>query len=1421
MHASKAKTKVSPTPDSPPPKPNYLTMYPQSHTSSTSDDDACLGDDDEDNSEGAACVSPKSPRRYTRNKTPALPESWLSGMGSAYAHSEVWQPGLVARPTRQSRQCTPHILDHEIDVLAAARQHKKAKRARGRPIVHTDPSHPSAKRREKDRQKRSDTYIKRPVGRPRSSQAVDETRAACKRKVRVHNKVAGIAEEAARKIQTHANNYPLSWTESFDQSPVNTMLTCVRTMGNTPTGRERLPDVASGESKRLMFEQVGVGTCHMLEHEAGPAMKQTMTRWVTKYVTNIATFAESSHMRKEYVLQARRSFNIAAVCKLKYDLKTASTLYHKAVCPKLAKVVEVFFLRITNARSGQRANKRTTFRELTMKLKDVQIKWYSEFPEYCREAAKTWDSWFQELKKKTRLRKFDRDVLAAVESTPASAKLLREELSSRQIVATKKYHEQLRENRFRWREASVCNSLLKNAEFEAKRKLVEEQELSLLEQLDNDEEAEAEEEISVEPATGAEIIPPVAMNPPALKFVFRIIKNLGYTWSGNVYPTECPIHDKGRGDKLQLEKLQENLGKQLQIWQQAAAKLQELTEDAPERKAATTQEHAERTKWASCLQKARNLDRECKLYERHVTQFSICRATIKRIEDHLKPGEAVLYRDFVAQYMTGGGKLSNLVFVVLWNDGDKAQRFNRVMKFNHFCDDADSRSQDSYYVADVWLWFLGQGPLQSGFLKRSHIHTLYVSGDHGPHFSSCATMYLESTFYQKYGIRLFLFFLCSYHAFNRCDGAGVESKKLHESLITQRKAVALAADICQHLNDSEYHNSVGTVFNKINRGSVVFDTELVADDNLDLRGKCEVKYEWTDSNGSIGREDGVILCRNIPHIGEGGEPYDVFDLRKNPPGGALCKLCSKREQKPVRHPGEVCPTAEQIEEANQLEKEACINDGCPSQARLADSGVQLTKSFKKNLQLARGEYPCRVDGCIGFHHYNHVHHANKHMLSVHKLVADDDRLYPKQKTSKKRTACTGRKAKQTTAPKTGNVSSAVKPAPENVANGIKAANPSSAPEAVKPAPENVANGIKAANPSSAPEAGEPVPEHKIKEAQKIECVHPPSTADQEPQTQSNQTYEQRVAAKIAVNKKVFATLVTGNATVRDEISSAQPRKKSKPIKQSDAWTGTDSSYEDDTNGSDHSSKDTDHAESSGAEEPAAPGRQLRARPENVNYNDGDSSEEIVPSPTKTAPSRAPSPLTSPLSGCNKEQVSNVAHPPPRAPSPPLASPLSGYSVKDIHDPSNEGKFVLWLQRNPADEDNDEEAVFFILGAINKKPVWEHGKLFLHTEDLTCSQDTRWPCSLNDAYFFKNKGGGKEEAEDDSWLDVTADNPDVLVLSIFDKLQRKKKSTNRLPKAVCARAMEILQENKHLAHVETFMNKAVEARPRSHRRQKKA
>jgi hypothetical protein len=77
---------------------------------------------------------------------------------------------------------------------------------------------------------------------------------------------------------------------------------------------------------------------------------------------------------------------------------------------------------------------------------------------------------------------------------------------------------------------------------------------------------------------------------------------------------------------------------------------------------------------------------------------------MKDLEKRLKPGECILYRDFVNQYNSDGKKVNNLVLVVMWRDkvGDPLN----VKKLSNLCSDAESRSCDAYYVADVMAFHL-------------------------------------------------------------------------------------------------------------------------------------------------------------------------------------------------------------------------------------------------------------------------------------------------------------------------------------------------------------------------------------------------------------------------------------------------------------------------------------------------------------------------------------------------------------------------------------------------------------------------------------------------------------------------------------------------------------------------------------------
>jgi hypothetical protein len=197
-------------------------------------------------------------------------------------------------------------------------------------------------------------------------------------------------------------------------------------------------------------------------------------------------------------------------------------------------------------------------------------------------------------------------------------------------------------------------------------------------------------------------------------------------------------------------------------------------------------------------------------YVRHLKQYAACRDVIKTIEKNLKLGQAVVYRDFVAQYNCNGKKVVNLVFVVVWPKKSPGGVITQqVFKLSHICTNDTHKKQDAFYVAQVFDFHFGKKGDHSDFFKTQGIHEIFLSGDHGSHFSSAQTVYNESTFYEKYDLQIHCFFLCSYHAYNRCDPAGCEPKTICKQYEGEQQGLATAAQIATALNESNYENSFG------------------------------------------------------------------------------------------------------------------------------------------------------------------------------------------------------------------------------------------------------------------------------------------------------------------------------------------------------------------------------------------------------------------------------------------------------------------------------------------------------------------------------------------------------------------------------------------------------------------------------------
>lgn len=369
----------------------------------------------------------------------------------------------------------------------------------------------------------------------------------------------------------------------------------------------------------------------------------------------------------------------------------------------------------------------------------------------------------------------------------------------------------------------------------------------------------------------------------SMRAFWKVLRLANITFTCNVHPTECPIHDdigpaifirctvanrRVHECRDALKIIQDELV--FRAVQRAAPGPDKSCSESSgplagkDTAALRKDESSAVEAHQSALYESRQLEVDKGKYIRHIEQFATARAVVKRIEERLIPGECLMYRDFVNQYTCTGSKMKNLVLVVKWRDVEDGEL--QGIKFNNFCADANTNSADAFYVADVYNFFFA--PITSSgsetgdklsrckWFERHAIKKIYLAGDHGPHFSAAQAMYKESEIYETCGILFHVFFLCSYHAYNPCDAAGVESKRLALFATAARKGYYSSSLYADSLNLSNYHNSCGFDFPCINRGDDVFPAN-VSGKSLNLRIKNEVKYVFNDENGNICYEKGT------------------------------------------------------------------------------------------------------------------------------------------------------------------------------------------------------------------------------------------------------------------------------------------------------------------------------------------------------------------------------------------------------------------------------------------------------------------------------------------------------------------------------------------------------------------------------------
>ena len=447
---------------------------------------------------------------------------------------------------------------------------------------------------------------------------------------------------------------------------------------------------------------------------------------------------------------------------------------------------------------------------------------------------------------------------------------------------------------------------------------------------------------------------------------WNILKCAMIKFTTNLKPTLCGLCDSGA---TYIKSLNESTERQYSMMEKQSSILNQVK---IQRREPSIDENALikdlENQIMENLKIHRRLEALVSKYRIHRDQFEKCRDTVLKIENELKVGECLLYRDFVSQYCANGSKMSNLQLVCVYrNVNGGALRQIQVSNFSL------KESNDKFYVADVMdLHLRADG---SNLFKN--FHKITITGDHGTHFSDIGTIYNESCMHEKYGKEVHIVSLCSYHCYNRCDAAGVHSKKLALAAAKDSKPLTTSQHYTQAVIDDKRTDTVAYNFEGINRSKEVFGQNFLHSPVI-LRELCEFSFKFDDKDGKATRIPGIIQCRSVPFVGK----YLIVDLIRTRQG-SWCQRCTQWFQRPVEH--------KSTEELCELEVSRGDNYADPvinlnaTQDPGRINGLQLTQKivamlkagtvFEKNTKVV----PCLF--CKNM--YASGQNANTHMEKCH------------------------------------------------------------------------------------------------------------------------------------------------------------------------------------------------------------------------------------------------------------------------------------------------------------------------------------------------------------------------------------------------------------------------------------------------------
>jgi GR25 family glycosyltransferase involved in LPS biosynthesis len=213
--------------------------------------------------------------------------------------------------------------------------------------------------------------------------------------------------------------------------------------------------------------------------------------------------------------------------------------------------------------------------------------------------------------------------------------------------------------------------------------------------------------------------------------------------------------------------------------------------------------------------KIKDLSAEVDHYEVHLKQKEMNRKKVQEIQHHLKPNECLVFRDFVNSYNARGKKVLNMVLVVLYvlKEGQDPPCVTVVHNVSDFDFDPNNKA-DRYFAMDVLDFHLNP---ENGSMLFLRFTIIYLSGDHGSHFSAREILFFESLIWERYKKTLREVSLASYHCYNRCDAGGASLVTLVKCQAKKGADLWGARQYVDCIRKFGAENAVGYAFTRINR----------------------------------------------------------------------------------------------------------------------------------------------------------------------------------------------------------------------------------------------------------------------------------------------------------------------------------------------------------------------------------------------------------------------------------------------------------------------------------------------------------------------------------------------------------------------------------------------------------------------------